>query len=105
MEANRAAIIDLIEPYAAAQYGKSPIGALDVGSTSCPGNAKPLILTPDPTSCAAADADQDPIEFFKTVLAENFPVRAVYSSDLRTFPLRLRAYPDPDNDEEFGTFN
>ena len=91
LEAENAGILDLTEPYGAGTpLVSGVIGQFDQTVGSCVGVAAPLILTKVSGSCATPATVTLPL----SVLAEGYPVRALYGQDLRTIPLRLRIYPD-----------
>lgn len=95
LEADAAAAQTLAWPYNATKFDLGTIGRLDVGSSL----AKSLVLTAVAgTSAAATPATQThPL----TILQEGYPVEALYASDLRDIPLRLRIYPNSSG--VFGT--
>jgi len=99
LEAENAGILELTEPYGAGTALVSGvIGQFDQTVGSCTGAAKTLILTKVAGSCATPAS----VTFPLSVLAEGYPVRALYGQDLRTIPLRLRVYPN-ESTGVFGT--
>ncbi len=98
-EFNADAVPSLTEPYsidpATGNHDPGLVGAVgqqDVGNDTCPGVAKPLILTALPGVCAASRGPAT-ITFPKAILAEGFPVDVLYGPQHRMVPLRLRVYP------------
>lgn len=106
LEAGKPGVLDLLEPYTLQEsntpipFNSGPIGQFDVGSTECPGRAKPLVLTVKPGTCAAAFGPAT-ITFPRAIIAEDFPIDVLFGNDLRMIPMRLRIYPDDNG--VFGT--
>lgn len=99
LEAENAGVLALTEPYGAGtQLVSGVIGQFDQTSGDCTGVSKALVLTKVAGSCATPAT----VSFPLSVLAEGYPVRALYGQDLRTIPLRLRVYPN-DSTGIFGT--
>ncbi len=95
IEALKAAVADLTDPYATSLgtlLTTGILGQLDVGSTTCPGKVKPLVLTAVASTCAAAFGPVT-VTLPLSILAEGYPVRVLYGPDLRTVPIRQRIYP------------
>lgn len=96
LEAEKAGVFALAEPYGSTGTNliSGNIGQFDVaagdGSGTCAGVAKQLVLTKVATSCATPVS----LTFPLAILAEGYPVRALYGQDLRTIPLRMRVYPN-----------
>lgn len=99
LEAESTGVIALTEPYGAGTpLVSGVIGQFDQTVGDCTGVSKALVLTKVSGSCATPATVSLPL----AVLAEGYPVRALYGQDLRTIPLRLRIYPD-DTTGVFGT--
>ena len=89
LEAENAGVLALTEPYGTA-LTSGVIGQFDVTQGACTGASAALVLTKVTGSCATPAT----VSFPLSVLAEGYPVRALYGQDLRTIPLRLRVYPN-----------
>lgn len=93
IEALAAGVADLTEPYASTlgtPLTMGTIGKLDVGYSGCAGAALPLVLTKVAGSCATPATITLPL----SILAEGYPIRALYGIDLRQIPIRQRIYAD-----------
>jgi hypothetical protein len=93
IEALQTGVPDLIDPYATVlgtPLTLGNIGQMDVGYSGCTGKAQALVLTAIAGSCATPASITMPL----SILYENYPVRQLYGSDLRTIPIRQRIYPD-----------
>lgn len=103
LEAEKAGVYALAEPYGstATSLNSGVIGQFDVaagdGTGTCAGVSSSLVLTKVATSCATPVT----LTFPLAILAEGYPVRALYGQDLRTIPLRMRVYPSSSG--VFGT--
>jgi len=98
IEAGRAAVIDLTEPYGGGvPLVMGPIGQVDLTVGSCAGVAKPLVLT-SMGICTAAPAS---VTFPLAILAEGYPINMLYGTDPRQIPVRLRVYANAEG--VFGT--
>jgi hypothetical protein len=91
IEALKAAVVDLIEPYSD-PYTLGEVGATDLTVGLCTGAAKALILT----SLGACTASPAAITLPLCILAEGYPINLLHSSDPRNIPIRLRVYPGTD---------
>ena len=98
LEAGQPGVLDLIEPYADRDSAGNPIpftrgaiGQFDVGSTECPGRARPLVMTARPGSCAAVFGPAT-ITFPLAIIAEDYPIDVLFGNDLRMIPIRLRIH-------------
>lgn len=85
IEYNAAAVQTAMWPGSATVFAMGTIGALDSGL------AKIIILTSTVGTPAAATPAT--ITFTYALLKENFPVKLLFSPNLRTVPLRFRIYP------------
>lgn len=105
IEAAAEGVRELVEP-----YGETPgnglelgcIGGLDVGFPGSAGFAKALVLTALGDCSSATFAGPATMTFPLSILAENYPVRALLGPDLRRIPIRQRIYGDP-NEGSFGS--
>lgn len=99
IEADKAGIPDLIDPYAGTvgtPWTLGVVGLLDVrgaGGVSPTARALPLVLTALTGTAAATDM-QATITLPLSILAEGFPVEVLLAPDLREVPIRLRHYPN-----------
>ena len=98
VEANRAVLNKILEPYVSGNtpFGAAVIGQFDVGSEAggtCPGAAKQIVMTAAAGTCAAA-AGPTTMTFPLCIIAEGFPMRINFNTDLRQVPLRFRVYPN-----------
>lgn len=100
LEAGNEGIQNLMDPYAPVVGGSAvpgvmgAIGQFDVdvtvGESTCNGAARALILTKIAGSCAVPATVTIPL----AIIAEGYPIRQLYAQELRTIPLRMRAYPN-----------
>lgn len=99
IEADKAGIPDLVDPYAATvgtPWTLGTIGLFDVrgaGGAIPVSRCKSLVLTAVTGTSAAAET-QATITLPLSILAENFPVEILLAPDLREVPIRIRIYPD-----------
>lgn len=91
IEALKAAVVDLTEPYAD-PFELGVLGQTDLTVGACTGAAKALILT----SSGACTASPAAITFPLSIIAEGYPINLLHSLDPRNIPLRLRSYPNAD---------
>lgn len=99
IEADKAGIPDLIDPYAGTvgtPWTLGVVGLLDVhgagGVTPAP-RCKSMVLTAITGTSAATDT-QATITLPLSIIAENFPIEILLAPDLREYPLRMRIYPN-----------
>lgn len=99
IEADKAGIPDLIDPYAATvgtPWTLGQVGLLDVygaGGGAPVSRCKSMVLTAVTGTSAATDT-QATITLPLSIIAENFPIEILLAPDLREYPLRMRIYPN-----------
>ena len=99
IEANAAAIADLLYAYSATigtEWSLGTIGLLDIrgnGTGSPTVRAKSLVLTAIAGTSAANDSAAT-VTIPYTALAASFPVEVLLAPDLKEVPIRLDHYPD-----------
>jgi len=99
IEADKAGIADLADPYAATvgtPWTLGQVGLLDVrgaGTVSPVSRCKSLILTAV-TGTSAYEDSMKTITLPLSILAEGFPLELLLAPDLREVPIRMRIYYD-----------
>lgn len=99
IEADKAGILDLVEPYASTVgtlWTLGVIGLLDVygaGGGTPVSRCKPLVATAVAGTSAATDM-WPTVTIPRSIIREGFPVDLLLGPDLREVPIQMRHYPD-----------
>lgn len=99
IEADAAAMADIIRPYNAVNLNMGVVGVLDRQHAVCKSLVLTSLLTATVINANGGTGATSVLPLTRTlpnsILHENYPVRELFGANLRDIPIRFRHYPSP----------